>query len=85
MLKIGRGGNRAGAGRKKSGKTTKPVRLLLNDEKWLMVDKIVQHTKRPMSEVLADIVEHGLEVKLLEFMRNDGTYEWEEARETDGI
>lgn len=75
-LKIGRGGRRMGAGRKKNGEQRK-ASLSLPPDKWELVDRIKQLEGKNQSDVLAELIISGLDSKLIELMENDGTIKWE--------
>lgn len=75
-LKMSRGGVRPGAGRKKTGFENRKASISLPPDRWELLDKIQQHESKTKSDVLAELIQIGIETKLLELMGNDGTIKW---------
>lgn len=75
-MKIGRGGKRPGAGRKKRGEQRK-LSLSLPPEMWEMIDKIKAKEGSNQSDVLAELIGWGIETKRIQLMDLDGNINWE--------
>ncbi|MNG30569.1 hypothetical protein D3C84_1162080 [compost metagenome] len=73
---MGRGGKRAGAGRKPSGLVTRKASISQAAERWELIDNLVKHYGCTQSEMLAQLLYIGMEQKKLEIMEPDGTIKW---------
>jgi hypothetical protein len=78
-LKI-HGGARKGAGRKRKGLENRKASISLPPDRWELIDKIQQLEEKTKSDVLAELIQIGLEQKLIELMEADGTIKWEESK-----
>lgn len=64
-LVMSRGGARAGAGRKKSGKEIRKVSLALDSSLWIVLETMRDSAdkKKTMSDVIRESIERGLDCK----------------------
>lgn len=76
-LKI-HGGARKGAGRKRKGLENRKASISLPPDRWELLDKIQKLEEKTRSDVLAELIQIGLEQKLICLMENDGSIKWKE-------
>lgn len=60
-LRLGHGGVREGAGRKKTDLETRKVSLSLEPELWIVLESIKEIEERTMAAVIKDLIERGLD------------------------
>lgn len=63
-LRLGHGGAREGAGRKKSDKEFRVVKIGLDDSTWIAIEAIKEiEDVKSMAEILSILIERGLDAK----------------------
>lgn len=65
------GGARNGAGRKSSGLINRKASISLPSDRWELIDTIQQHEEKTKSEVLAQLIQIGLDIKTKELVDKD--------------
>lgn len=66
------GGARIGAGRKSSGLINRKASISLPSDRWVLIDNIQQHEEKTKSEILAQLIQIGLDVKTKELADKAG-------------